>query len=75
MQGVFSRMTDIVAISLVNLLSQAIHELVRLFYQKLAPLRCFDGAWLKYLLLRLPTDFGYVVHVNQAADLIVVKNV
>ena len=79
MHGVFGRKTHIVVISLVNLLSQVMHELVRLFCQKFAPFGCFDEVWCSWLLLRLllvaTTDFSYVTHVDQAADLIVVKDV
>ena len=79
MQGVLRRETDIAVISLVNLLSQVMHELVRFFCQKFAPFGCFDEVWFSWLLLRLLlifiSDFGYVVHVHQAADLIVVKDV
>ena len=63
MQGVFGRKTHIVLIRLVNLLSQVMHEFARIFCQKFAPSGCFDNV------------FGYVVHVDQAADLIVVKDV
>ena len=55
------------------------HELVRLFCQKFAPFGCFDRVWRSWFLLGLRVvvtdDFSYVAHVDQAADLIVVKDV
>ena len=72
-------MTHIVLISLVKLLCQVMHELVRLFCQKFAPFWCFHRVWFSWLLPRLllvaTNNFGYIVHVDQAADLIVVNGV
>ena len=58
------------------MLCQLKHELVWLFDKIFAPI---ISAWLSLLLLNLllvtTNGFGYVVHVNQATYLIVVKDV
>ena len=50
------------------------HELVWSFDEKLTPSGCFgDGAWRP--LPVVTNDFGYVVHEDQTADLVVVQDV